>query len=80
MSDDEIADHLGVTPHAVNMRWRTIYERIERQADLTGLVFKGRELADGNGRPGNGGGGHKRRKVVAYVRAHPEEVRPYAWG
>jgi DNA-binding CsgD family transcriptional regulator len=78
MNDVEIADHLGVTPHAVNMRWRTIYERIERQADLVALVFNDRERIESNGRASDGGGVHKRRRVVAYVRAHPEELRPYA--
>ncbi len=79
MSDEEIADHLCVTPHAVNMRWRTIYERIERQADLAALVFDDRHQTDGGRRSGNSGGAQKRRSVVAYIRAHSEELRPYAW-
>lgn len=75
MSDDEIADQLRVTTHAINMRWRTIYDRIEQQEDLATLIYS--DKGHGNG---NGSGAQKRRRVVAYVRSHPEELRPYAWG
>ncbi len=74
MSDEEIADHLNITPHAVNMRWRAIYERIEHLSDLAALVY-----SDSSGANRNGSGTQKRRRVVSYVRSHPEELRPYRW-
>lgn len=74
LTDEEIAAHLNITLHAINMRWRTIYERIQDHPELAAAVF-------GDGPNGNSGGHgvQKRRRVVAYVRAHPEELRPCAW-
>ncbi len=73
LSDDEIADHLNISRHAVNMRWRTIYDRILQHPELAAAIFDHRDA-------GNGGGAHtqKRRRVTAFVRAHPEELRPFA--
>ncbi len=34
LSDEEIADHLNLSIHAVNMRWRTIYDRIDAHPEL----------------------------------------------
>jgi hypothetical protein len=74
MNDKEIADHLGITLHGVNMRWRAIYKRIEHVPDIAALVY-----SDSNGANGKGFGTQKRRRVVSYVRSHPEELRPYRW-
>lgn len=79
MSDHEIADHLSVSSHAVNMRWRTIYEQIEQDADLADSVFGNGLRGAPHGRVENSGRAQKRRRVVTYVRAHPEELRPHAW-
>jgi hypothetical protein len=74
LADEEIAAHLGLTPHAINMRWRTIYERVDAHPDLAAAIFhdtdprRGAPLA------------HRRRRIVAFVRAHPEELRPFALG
>jgi DNA-binding NarL/FixJ family response regulator len=73
LSDEEIADHLGLSSHAVNMRWRTIYERIDARPELAADIFHCRDRSQGEA-----GGGRKRRRVVAFVRAHPEELRPFA--
>lgn len=72
LSDEEIADHLGLSGHAVNMRWRTIYDRVNSHPKLAAAIFH----PDDGGR----GHGHKRRRVVAFARAHPEELRPFAGG
>lgn len=72
LTDEEIADHLNMTVWAVKMRWRKIYEQVEQDEGLAALVFNGRGTVEGAGQ-------QKRRRVVAYVRAHPEELRPYAW-
>ena len=71
LSDQEIADHLGLSAHAINMRWRTVYERIEEQPKIASVVFRDKSH-------GTAGGVQKRRRVIGFVRAHPEELRPFA--
>jgi DNA-binding CsgD family transcriptional regulator len=80
LADDEIAGQLNITAHGVNMRWRAIYARVQQDSDIAALVFgngwnpaEENSCADAPSTP-------KRRRVVAYVRSHPEELRPYAWG
>ncbi|MCS7102213.1 MAG: hypothetical protein NZL99_11000 [Burkholderiaceae bacterium] len=67
--DREIARGLGISPHTVHKRWRAIYERASL---LPALAPAG--AAEGSGRRGT----EKRRLLVEYARAHPEELRPYA--
>jgi hypothetical protein len=71
LSDQEIADDLGLSAHGINMRWRTIYRRIEEQPEVATAVFRGTTY-------GTAGSVQKRRRVIAFVRAHPEELRPFA--
>lgn len=73
LSDEEIAGHLNVSTHAVNMRWRTIYERMLQDANVAASVFDRREASAARAATAQ-----KRRRVTAFVRAHPEELRPYA--
>lgn len=66
--DSEIACILGITPNAVRMRWRGIYEKM--QAALPGIF---NERAD----VGRGGRGQEKRRIaIHYIRDHPEEIRP----
>lgn len=67
-TDQELARELGVTFAAVKARWRSTFARIaEAMPDLvSGTVEEHR-------------GSQKRHRVVAYVRSHPEELRPYDW-
>jgi hypothetical protein len=66
-TDVEIASHLGVTFAAVKARWRSTFVRIaEVMPDV---------VADAGGREGRGA--QKRHRILAYVRNHPEELRPY---
>ena len=74
LADEEIAEHLCLSPHAVNMRWPTIYDRVDSHPDLAAAIFYGHDRSNGEA------GGHKRRRIVAFVRAHPEELRPFAGG
>jgi hypothetical protein len=69
MTDREIAAALGIKANAVAQHWRKIYQRVEQE-----LPFLFRDLAAGSGTRG----AEKRRRVVAYVAEHPEELRPYA--
>ncbi|MGD0641206.1 MAG: hypothetical protein ABSC22_10705 [Roseiarcus sp.] len=74
LCDVEIANHLNISSHAVNMRWRTIYERIQQRPELAASLF-----GPGESRDGDGHASQKRRRVTAFVRERPEELRPYAW-
>jgi hypothetical protein len=68
-TDQELADELGITFPAVKARWRSAFGRIaETMPDLLG------EIDDHAGR-----GTQKRHRVLAYLRSHPEELRPYDW-
>ena len=72
LSDDEIASHLNISTHAVNMRWRTIYATIDEHPEAAAIFAL-------LGKTGRGqAAAHKRRRVTAFVRAHPEELRPFA--
>jgi DNA-binding NarL/FixJ family response regulator len=69
-TDQEIADKLGISLVAVRKRWRAIYERV-------GAISP--ELAP-NPIQEDGGSGErgkaKKQRLLAYVREHPEELRP----
>lgn len=69
MTDAEIAAALAITPDAVAKRWRSIYARVARHAPF---VLRSDQSAQTRG-------AEKRRHVVAFVRQHPEELRPYHW-
>jgi hypothetical protein len=69
-TDQELSDRLGITFPAVKARWRSAFGRIaEAMPDLLG------EMEDHGGR-----GLQKRHRILAYLRAHPEELRPFFWG
>ena len=64
-SDDELADPLGVSLAAVRKRWAAIYERVAAiDPDLLPSAGDGTR------------GAEKRRDLLAYLRDHPEELRP----
>jgi hypothetical protein len=69
-TDEEIGDRLGVSLAAVRKAWKVIYERVGMIAP--DLVF--------NPMPGDGGtrerGKEKKQRLLAYIREHPEELRP----
>ncbi|MGE3709022.1 MAG: helix-turn-helix transcriptional regulator [Hyphomicrobiaceae bacterium] len=68
MTDIEIADDLNVSANAVAQRWRSIYTRIGEQ--LPGFF---------PANPSTTRGLEKRRRVIAFVRQRPEEMRPFSW-
>jgi hypothetical protein len=69
-TDAELSADLGLSIEAIKKRWMSIFARVDE--------FKpeilSRADADTDGR-----GPQKRHRVVAYVRTHPEELRPFAW-
>jgi hypothetical protein len=68
--DAELSAHLGVSIEAVKKRWISVFARVEE--------FKP-EILSGPDAESTRRGPQKRHRVVAYIRAHPEELRPYAW-
>lgn len=69
LTDEELACSLGIRLPAVKKLWRSLFERASTHADL----FP--QMSDGLGEPGRGR--QKRQFILAYVREHPEELRPF---
>ena len=69
-TDAELAAELGVTCPAVKARWRSTFERIGKV-----MPELGSDEAEHDGHRGT----QKRHRILAYVRNHPEELRPYDW-
>ena len=69
-TDDELARALGVSLPAVKKLWVSVYERVE--ARLPNLIPSSTRFTE----PANSRGKEKRRRVLAYLRDHVEELRP----
>jgi hypothetical protein len=71
-TDKELAAKLNLSLPTVKKRWASVFDRVaERRPDL---------LPDGGPRESQENRGpQKRHRILAYVRTHPEEVRPYRW-
>lgn len=72
MTDEEIAAALQLSTNTLKSTWRQIYARFERFAPF---VFR----REGGGETPRQRGPEKRRRVLAYVDEHPQELRPYDW-
>ncbi len=68
-TDPELAAKLGVSFSAVKARWRSIFARIGEAMPSLLPDFENRK----------GRGAQQRHRIIAYVRSHPEELRPYNW-
>ena len=71
-TDRDIASRLNLSFSSVKKRWLSLFDRVERaRQDL---------LPDGMDRSWNETRGpQKRHRILAYVRSHPEELRPFRW-
>jgi DNA-binding CsgD family transcriptional regulator len=65
-TDEELAAALGVSPWTVKKRWQAVYLKVE-QADRR--LFASRERGPRSPQ--------RRRHLLAYLRDHPEELRPF---
>ena len=74
LTDEEIADEIGISGHTLKKLWRSV---CERAADRLPEVFTGAAAADADVAPGTRGP-EKRRHLLHYLRQHPEELRPWA--
>jgi DNA-binding CsgD family transcriptional regulator len=70
MADGDIAEEIGVTASTIKQTWRAVYERTLRQVPLA-LPSKVGTAQDGVR------GQEKRRHLLAYLRDHPQELRPH---
>ena len=69
-TDAELSEELGLSIEAIKKRWMSIFDRIDE--------FKP-EILSRAGADSDGRGPQKRHRVVAYIRNHPEELRPFSW-
>jgi hypothetical protein len=69
-TDAELSADLGLSVEATKKRWLSIFERVDR--------FK-REILTQTEADRDGRGPQKRHRIVAYIRTHPEELRPFSW-
>jgi hypothetical protein len=70
-TDAELSPETGLRVEAIKKRWLSIFARIEE--------FRPEILGD-TGATREGRGPQKRHRVLAYIRVHPEELRPFFWG
>jgi hypothetical protein len=69
-TDQELSDHLGVSVSTVKNTWRSIYDRT---ASCLPELFLDHSRADARI---SERGKEKKRHLLAYLRDHPEELRP----
>jgi hypothetical protein len=69
-TDAGLSAHLGLSIEAIKKRWMSIFDRVEEFKP--GILNSSETSSDGRGP-------QKRHRVVAYIRAHPEELRPFSW-
>lgn len=69
-TDAELSTTLGLSLEAVKKRWISIFERVDEfKPDILDEVEPSSERR----------GPQKRHRIVAYIRTHPEELRPFSW-
>jgi DNA-binding NarL/FixJ family response regulator len=66
-SDDELGRRLGVTTAAVKKRWSSIFHHVGKLRPDLVLIDEDRHTR----------GPQKRHRLLAYIRQHQEELRPY---
>ena len=69
-TDAELSEALGLSVEATKKRWLSIFERVEQFKH--GILNPTEVESEGRGP-------QKRHRVVAYIRSHPEELRPFSW-
>jgi hypothetical protein len=69
-TDAELSVDLGLSIEAIKRRWMSIFARVDEFKP----GISSRADPDSEGR-----GPQKRHRIVAYVRTHPEELRPFSW-
>jgi DNA-binding CsgD family transcriptional regulator len=70
MTDEELAANLSLSLSSVKKRWQSIYARVAEEAP--DVLPGGSTASQSNGKRGV----EKKQRLLEYVRAHPEELRP----
>ena len=69
-TDEELGHELGISLAAVKKTWRVIYDRVaECRPELVPTNAPSEEWTQDRGK-------QKKQRLLAYVREHPEELRP----
>ena len=69
-TDAELSQEIGVSLEAIKKRWLSIFARIEQfRPEILGETNLNVDVR----------GPQKRHRVLAYIRTHPEELRPFSW-
>jgi hypothetical protein len=69
-TDKELADELGISLSAVKKTWRMIYDRVAAcQPELIPSNSQADAWTQDRGK-------QKKQRLLAYLREHPEELRP----
>ena len=69
-TDEELSDSLSVSLSAVKKAWRSIYTRVTEQLpELVPRQLTDEDLPQDRGK-------EKKRRLLTYLRDHPEELRP----
>lgn len=71
-TDEHLAEVLGTSLPAVKKTWVSVYRRVEDHLPELLSDPPGSDIPI----PANGRGREKRRRLLAYLREHPEELRP----
>ncbi|HKV78639.1 MAG TPA: hypothetical protein VJP02_10885 [Candidatus Sulfotelmatobacter sp.] len=71
--DEELSDELVISLSAVKKVWSSVYDRVANQLPDSILTVETEE-GRGNGDRGK----QKKQRLLAYLRGHPEELRPYS--
>jgi hypothetical protein len=74
-TDDEICNALSLSLSTVKKRWSLIYDEVI-EADAS-LIPNGQQAVHGNTRGVSTRGAEKRRRLIEYLRRHPEELVPH---
>jgi hypothetical protein len=69
-TDAELSADLGLSIEAIKKRWMSIFARVDE--------FKP-DILSQTGEENDTRGPQKRHRIVAYIRTHPEELRPFSW-
>lgn len=69
-TDAELSSELELSVEAIKKRWMSIFDRVN---EFKPAILNTADL-DTEGR-----GPQKRHRVIAYIRTHPEELRPFSW-
>jgi hypothetical protein len=66
-TDDDVSNELAISSSGVKKCWQSIYARVALRLP---------ELLPDNGSNGSARGSEKKRRLLSYLRGHPEDLRP----